>query len=173
MKFFSDKLQIIKHLLVTCLLRDYSQEITPTKDDSSKANTITVSGVDAATIASQLHSTATLTDCRTMFKCENLIKQRLQERTTNANTITTTTTTTTLLPTNITSSSMSTEQTASTATTATTISFSVSPEQHQNDNQTEMLCLPKNCILQKILHLQLLAKVSKALWRIHIFHTFI
>ncbi|KAL9920131.1 inositol phosphate kinase 1 isoform 2-T5 [Glossina fuscipes fuscipes] len=163
--FPSDKLQIIKHLLVTCLLRDYSQEITPTKDDNSKANTITVSCVDAATIASKLHSTATLTDCRTMFKCENLIKQRLQKKITNADTITTTTitfTTTTLLPTIITSSSMSTEQTASTATTATTISFSVSPEQHQNDSQTEMLCLPKNCILQKILHLQLLAKKNFA-----------
>uniref|UniRef100_A0A1A9WMS2 Inositol-pentakisphosphate 2-kinase n=1 Tax=Glossina brevipalpis TaxID=37001 RepID=A0A1A9WMS2_9MUSC len=166
--FPSDKLQIIKHLLVTCLLRDYSQEIVPTKDDNSKANTITVSGIDAAVVAAatatatatatgQLHSSATLTDCQTMLECETFIKQRLQTRITNAKTITTTTIST-LLPTIATSSSMAKEETASTATTATTISFAASLGQHQNDNQTEMPSLPKDCILQKILHLQLLAK---------------
>lgn len=45
-------------------------------------------------------------------------------------------------------------------TTTTTVTKTAAPSTRAQVNEAELQCLPKNCILQKVLHLQLLVKVS-------------
>ncbi|KAM7344377.1 inositol phosphate kinase 1 isoform 2-T9 [Cochliomyia hominivorax] len=173
--FSSDKLQLIKHLLVTCLLREYDgkgetndeKEWNINKESKNQqhtniASTTTVKRIDRIVGYSDGDGTGTCVADGQPQSSVTFCKKKK----TNAmsNTISAIKTTTSLTETEVT-------EVKSTLTSAnpfftididpTSTSDNITTEQClEQIKKTEMTYLPKNCVLQKILHLQSLAKVN-------------
>lgn len=182
MKSFSDKLQLIKHLLVTCLLREYDSKAGMEKEVKEQINketkqqqllTVTgpianvkaiwdadgrdgeeeeESGADArAGVVADGQPQSSVTSCK---------KQKLS--TMPKTKAATTSTLTEPVVTKVKSTLTPAEPIYSLDTTSTSTSDCCTRRLEQI-NKAEVTCLPKNCVLQKVLHLQSFAKVSKAL----------
>uniref|UniRef100_A0A1I8Q5N4 inositol-pentakisphosphate 2-kinase n=1 Tax=Stomoxys calcitrans TaxID=35570 RepID=A0A1I8Q5N4_STOCA len=208
--FPSEKLQLIKHLLVTSLLKDYGEKeqsmqrqiankeaIVCGKDEMSKAHKeVKASAADEKSDSSiQTHGTQR----RCVDGKPHIHVMPSKEQKVNISKVTTapmamaTATTTpeteaelvvTKVNTTFTNAANTIKSSHPTATTASNILVRPLRGDHSSLPHgssycctasfgtdvslgqmlaPEMLNLPKNCVLQKILHLQLLAKVSKAL----------
>lgn len=167
--------------MVTCLLREY--------DDKGKANVEVEKKQINKESKLQLHtnivtsadveyksgvsgrSCAGVTDGQPQSSVTSCKKQKLNtipetaavDVAASTTTRITTTTRTETEVTKVKSTLTSAEEPVFTMDTTSTSSSDYSTRCLEQINKAEVTCLPKNCVLQKILHLQLLAKVSKAL----------
>lgn len=176
MKSFSDKLQLIKHLLVTCLLREYDNKGEATNKGKEQINkeakqqllSSTASTADDGKVrdgdGSRFGTSAGVGAGQPQSSVTSCKKQKLSAIP-KPKTTPTSTNTTILTETEVT-------KVKSTLTLAEPIFSNVTTLTSTSDcnirfleqlNKAEVTCLPKNCVLQKILNLQSLAKVSKAL----------
>ena len=182
-------------MLVTCLLREYSNERHETYAESKQhSTTAQETATNATTIAREID--LGMADVGTKAKADaacvdvaagsvagqpqssvtSCKKQKFNTmpKTTNTFTSTTTTTTTTTTTPNATATTTITETEVTTVKSTMTLAKPISaasiphtsPPSHNTPrleqiNKPEVTCLPRNCVLQKILNLQLLAKVSK------------
>ncbi|XP_065366999.1 inositol-pentakisphosphate 2-kinase [Calliphora vicina] len=182
--FSSDKLQLIKHLVVTCLLREYEgkaeannegkKQINKETKQELHASTASMAGVEGAggeveggdgdggSRAGDENSAGTsgagVVDGQPQSSVTSCKKQKL-------NTMPKTTvaaTTTTLTETEVTKvkSTLTSAGPIYTMDTTSTSTSDNSTRCLEQINKAEVTCLPKNCVLQKILHLQTLAKIN-------------
>ncbi|XP_054739516.1 inositol-pentakisphosphate 2-kinase isoform X1 [Anastrepha obliqua] len=157
--FPGGQIQLLKDLMVACLLRDYTTNNSKKTSNSSKSNSrinddnAADCGGTAKTVAGQPHLSATSERRKQMEKEEGVevageVEQKVKESK--------------IMP--IYRAEDTHTAAAATARPATrgltTMTRAVAPETYSQAQITEveMLCLPKNCVLQKILHLQLLSK---------------
>ncbi|XP_037805375.1 inositol-pentakisphosphate 2-kinase [Lucilia sericata] len=170
--FSSDKLQLIKHLLVTCLLREYEGKVEAkfgekkqtnkeTKQEQIHASTASVAAVKEGEAEGDEYGAAIcagVVDGQPQSSVTSCKKQKL-------NTMPKTTvaaSTTTLTETEVTKvkSTLTSAKPIFTMDTTSTSSSDYSTRCLEQINKAEVTCLPKNCVLQKILHLQSLAKIN-------------
>lgn len=153
----SDMLQIVQHLLVTCLLRDY--ETTPTQIPiPTPIPTQVSSGIKSGTnviefVAGQPHLTAkpmepTMEKTTEMLKTEIELDDVVEEAADNVEE-------------DEDDQEHLQKKKPRLESTAITTSMTLKEKTAAQITDAELLCLPKNCVLYKVLHLQLLAKVSK------------
>lgn len=176
----SSQIELLKDLLVACLLRDYTANSNNNIKKPSISNII--SGDDTVDVvevtkaaAGQPHLSATsaprasdggATKTKESLTMEDQQQQRKKKKLQmEESEVMTTHHPTAARVTYETAPHTSTEAPTKEAATATstTKSDTVALETtlQAQITEVEMLCLPKNCVLQTILHLQLLAKVSK------------
>lgn len=156
MKSFSDKLQLIKHLLVTCLLREYGKTETECASEDVEVKQRGNKETEQRKHGDAAADDGSVGDGQPQSSVTPCKKQKINTLRTTAIMETEVTKVKTTLATTIPTSSAI--NTLTRPTTATYSAVSV-----KQINKAEVPCLPKNCVLQTILHLQLLAKVSKAL----------
>lgn len=216
-KFSSEIMALIKHLLVACLLREYNNSAdgqSPcgshshvagaaafgestfkrcgTKTKATETTEIGVANVDAAGQLKQKHQQEQVVEQQeeegeaqlgdefvkavagqpqrrggARAAAAEYTSQRYTKRGKMATTTSETTTIApTWLPTNVAMAAARTEMEAEILATPTATATPAStPHSHPNEtqaqiNKSEIFHLPKNCVLQKILHLQLLVKVG-------------
>lgn len=173
--FESSQIELLKDLVVACLLRDYTAHNSSSSSsgsgsgsESSSSNVTTkdesADMVEVAKAASgQPHLSATSEQRATAEEKQRADEMRKTSEESN------------LMPVHLTedgrgatgpatrvaSRGSPTPPRPRTKTTTRTDSVALETTSQAQITEVETLCLPENCVLQKILHLQLLAKVRK------------
>ncbi|XP_067631384.1 inositol-pentakisphosphate 2-kinase isoform X4 [Eurosta solidaginis] len=163
--FPGDQIELLKDLVVACLLKDYTANSGNNNNNTSKElSNIVVKGDDATDVAETSETVVGQPHLSSISSRRKLTVARMQEEQIKESNV---------MPTNRAESALTTLKAAAqmtskdltpatTTTKATTTAAAVAPTletiSQAQITEVEMLCLPKNCVLQKILQLQLLAK---------------